>query len=1320
MNVNRIRRASSLLLVTILVFFLMSATVFAEVTEPYEKKIEKEIGNILVTVTANDGSGSFFTPAEDQTAEEVKLNIENGGATQDRYVITVTNSSDLTAKLSFNYVVTLNDQEFATFHSGTCENDAYDACTGQSLTGTFSDSLEAGGSVSYTLHLFGYNEWGDIALTNFSLEAISSSTQATIQNTSGLGTVKIDDVLKSNGDVVEIGENGVKLEAVPGSGATFLAWIDGNNKILSREAVVEGYKSSEKTVTLIPVFVNSNSVPYFMLTNGYLYDDLNDASDAAVATGCSMIVAVNDATLPKGDYTIDEGVTLLIPYDDANSCYVPNGDKGPSTTTSTKVPTATSKPYRKLTLADGANIKVEGSLNLSCLVCNNSQGYGAAPVGAFPLVEMASGSSITVESGGTLVAWGYITGSGNITVNSGGKVYESFQVTDWRGGTFATKMVSFPQDTFLFSQYYVQNIEVPMKVMAGAEEYIFAVVKTSTTGEHTFVRCFIGHSGSSGLFTMQDGYFIKTYDGTRDRLVLDIHGSMIFGSLTLELMGKTIDTANYAMPITNNITINIHSGTTTLPNRLALLPGAEMTVGRNATLKLTSKGYVYDSDEWLGKKFVYKSGGNANFVPLKYAPGRTYNRTDADDIVDAKVRILGKVDASGGNVYVTSSGADIHLVSGGSFTNGTGTATTYQTDQTTTGLFGMQPKYTAISVTSASVAAGTVTTCAGSLTPTVKVDPNCENFGHEAYWTCSICSRHYSDANATTEIPDLTAWLAEGGGGYIAPKGHAYGATSYKWAADGKSCTATRTCSKNTMASCNQSAAATVSSETALKETCEAKGKTKYTAKFDVSWAATQTQTLEDRPALGHKWTVGYEWKQVDGNWTCTATRTCSNNTVPAECKLTATATVTSAVTKAPGCTIPGDTTYTATFDVDWAAEQKKVVADLSALGHDISTAWSSDATNHWNACTRANCDAKDAVYATGAAHTFGADDRCTACGYDRVYLFAFSVTCESEVLLNYKLYISSELYNDPNAIVCLTKAGRWGDVVKEIKMNELVYVKAKVVNGIEAPAHYVATMGIASGEMMRGVTIEIVDGNGKRVTIREGKDDTLKYDIAHTHSVADYAALVPEGHNDYNVTKALVTYGGYAQAYFDVDADSPVYNVMGGALSLDDVTADKIGFDASSEGTVEGLKLSSYLANLDSNLSLVLLYLPNGGIDPNDGYIFKVEQQKIAKNSDNVWELVYDGDEPVYEEIAADATVYQRGDHYQLIISGIVPAHMDRNYRVTVTKDVDEEAGASVAVVSLLAYVKSTLNTGSNGEMVDLVKAMYLYNEAANERFKS
>ena len=162
--------------------------------------------------------------------------------------------------------------------------------------------------------------------------------------------------------------------------------------------------------------------------------------------------------------------------------------------------------------------------------------------------------------------------------------------------------------------------------------------------------------------------------------------------------------------------------------------------------------------------------------------------------------------------------------------------------------------------------------------------------------------------------------------------------------------------------------------------TCD--GCDKWFADATGSVEITDKTSVEIAP-LNHDWNApAYTWNA--DNTVCTATRTCKRD---AGHKETATATVTSAQTKAPTCTAKGETTYTAAFTEAWANTQTKTVDNIAALGHDWSTAWTGDSTGHWHKCTR--CDATT----TKAAHDYGSDNVCDTCGYDKTVPHTHNLT---------------------------------------------------------------------------------------------------------------------------------------------------------------------------------------------------------------------------------------------------------------------------------------------------------------------------------------
>ena len=173
---------------------------------------------------------------------------------------------------------------------------------------------------------------------------------------------------------------------------------------------------------------------------------------------------------------------------------------------------------------------------------------------------------------------------------------------------------------------------------------------------------------------------------------------------------------------------------------------------------------------------------------------------------------------------------------------------------------------------------------------------------------------------------------------------HDWGEAEYTWAEDGSSCIATRVCKTN--GKHKETAEAKITSRTVKEATCEEKGKTEYTATFDVDWAEKQTKTITDIGEKGHDWgKAEYTWA-ADGS-SCIATRVCKND---GNHKETVGATeIKSETTKEPTCEEKGETTYTATFDIDWAEEQTKTIADIGEKGHDWGKAeyiWAEDGSS--------------------------------------------------------------------------------------------------------------------------------------------------------------------------------------------------------------------------------------------------------------------------------------------------------------------------------------------------------------------------------------
>ena len=343
----------------------------------------------------------------------------------------------------------------------------------------------------------------------------------------------------------------------------------------------------------------------------------------------------------------------------------------------------------------------------------------------------------------------------------------------------------------------------------------------------------------------------------------------------------------------------------------------------------------------------------------------------------------------------------------------------------------------------------------------------------------------------------------------IAPLNHDWNAPAYTWNADNTVCTATRTCKRD--AGHKETATATVTSAQTKAPTCTAKGETTYTAAFTEAWANTQTKTVDNIAALGHDWNApAYTWNA--DNTVCTATRTCKRD---AGHKETATATVTSAQTKAPTCTAKGETTYTAAFTEAWANTQTKTVDNIAALGHDWSTAWTGDSTGHWHKCTR--CDATT----TKAAHDYGSDNVCDTCGYDKTVphthnltlVAAKAATCtEGGKEAYYKCEGCGKFYEDVLGTKEITDLASWGNIAKIAHTTKQTVTKAtptangKIVNYCSVCKKTLSTTVIPKASSIKLKATSLTYNGKVRTPKVIVKDRTGKTLVKNTDYTVSYA----------------------------------------------------------------------------------------------------------------------------------------------------------------------------------------------------------------------
>lgn len=621
--------------VSLLLTFVTVLTMLPAMTLP---ALAVQSGN--VTGLADENIGLSFTGDADDAWSATGTQIVGkaqstsggcGGGKDYRSTLTITNKKATKATLSFDYAIEQNSGEIKVAGGSVTAN------------GSFSRELAAGSTIKVYIKSGSTSAATKITLTNVVLVSDVNATATFVPAENGTYTVD-GKLITEEYSNTQSSMTAYQVVATPNKGYQFLGWYNlTTGKCIATAATTALNIESDCTITA--KFASETAALFE--TGGQRFADLNEAVAYAQANGQSKITLATNGSI-SGTYTIPAGITLLIPFDEAGTLYTTT----PAYTTTAETP----KAYKTLTMAAGSSITVNGgAISVGGKHFTSSGRECCKPTGAYGLIKMQEGSRIMLNNGANLYAWGYITGDGSITANSGANVYEYYQVTDWRGGSQTGDMANNKQKVFPFTQYYVQNIEAALTLNAGANEYTYFSVTASFVGTKSATIPFVG---SNGLFKLRaDGQFTKRYIPAQDRMVFTISGNASLNSIALSVASVTVNSQDYVLPINNNVDIVITSGTTTIEKDAALLPGVTVLIAKDAELKVASAAslYVYDDAEW-SPNYVWGSDsfGPSGICPVSYSPSGKGSR----GIADAKVDVNGVLTVEGA-VYTTATGANI-------------------------------------------------------------------------------------------------------------------------------------------------------------------------------------------------------------------------------------------------------------------------------------------------------------------------------------------------------------------------------------------------------------------------------------------------------------------------------------------------------------------------------------------------------------------------------------------------------------------------------------------------------------------------------------
>ena len=474
----------------------------------------------------------------------------------------------------------------------------------------------------------------------------------------------------------------INLTDKAGDGMEFFAWQVIENYGTASEKI--SYLSYEeiyahhftKSVVVRPEFIPEVWARYIIKSNPAVpYFDLSKAIAQArlgVNVDEKIVVVYRSGLVPKGEYTIPKGVTLLVPGEGPDDGFgsidylcQTNGALKENDYLAESYNAAKYKCYRKLTIEDGTRLKVAngGKICVSARMIISGQSLLAFPY-HYGHIELGNDAVIDLESGAALFAWGYVTNPntqqvtlhnykevGRVVAQSGATVWEPFTFTDFRGGDATIDFVKmqgflgsiggavlgdengYRHNVFPINQYYVQSIEAPLVLNSGSSENLSTAIHASGTTTATSA-VLIGSDNGLFRWGSSTAQMIKYYDAAADRtkyIVEDVQStneSIKLGNISLKLsvLGQSVDvnSQDYIMPIHNGMDIYIKNAQVLFPSgiNLALLAGSSIHVDENARVINNAQLYIYDKDQNVFEGYTtgYFGSGDNQILPIKGRP----------------------------------------------------------------------------------------------------------------------------------------------------------------------------------------------------------------------------------------------------------------------------------------------------------------------------------------------------------------------------------------------------------------------------------------------------------------------------------------------------------------------------------------------------------------------------------------------------------------------------------------------------------------------------------------------------------------------------
>lgn len=382
-------------------------------------------------------------------------------------------------------------------------------------------------------------------------------------------------------------------------------------------------------------------------TTNYIAQSLDVTLKVKAATVGSVNYTVEDAVAQGGtatlfgnafvanDLTIPSGTTLILPSDqDGSNTF----DPAASYIDGANETVINNDGYVKytLTIFKDATVNISGNILIKgALGAKNqySQGHTSGQHS-----RIINNGIMNFQNGSNLGVRGSLKGTGIAYFMSGATAYSPFAVYDFRGGQYTAKVYTTISP---FNQYGVVNIQCKQVFYAGSTNYGYMELYASSKHNATQQIMY----GTGGIIESSDGYLIREYNTSDNKVTLTIVGTAKTNALTLKVDSYKADMKDLYFPIPWQYNIVIGNGidltTLNAAYLYKIMTGASLTINKNATVNLS------------GSAIAYSAFDNSE---LTYgAAGRCYPQKEAAKFVlNGTLNVTGSF---GGNVTSAQSGA---------------------------------------------------------------------------------------------------------------------------------------------------------------------------------------------------------------------------------------------------------------------------------------------------------------------------------------------------------------------------------------------------------------------------------------------------------------------------------------------------------------------------------------------------------------------------------------------------------------------------------------------------------------------------------------